>query len=404
MTRATVLFSIALLFPAARATAQTALTPISALHQAYTQRASITTNRQRLEEARRNAAAAGAYPATRLDLGHNLFNQIDIGGSPDLVLYQPIDVFGKTRALRRQGEAAVLTAQGTLRQGALDVQQEVLTAYANLLSAQRLLALARAQKDIAEAVRISTSKRVAARDLPAIQADRAALEVQRADQLVTDRLAAVEAARLRLAAALGIDKLPTEDDLAPFDRPSNPTKDPTASRPELLTLRSEAAQAVADERVARQGLVPDLEIQAGRSPFDQNPSQYNARLQLTATLWDNGATKNKIRAAEAHRKAAESALQDRLKSAQKDIAASKIELDAAEASVAGYAKLADGARSLLDRTQRGFELGANTLIDVLDARRALADAQELTINANLRRDLAIEGFLRSQGRLLEEPQ
>ncbi|GEM_PF-2869441 len=382
---------------------QTAFSPADALGQAFASRGSMTTNRQRLEEARRNAVAAGAYPATRLDLGKDLFNRADIMGSADLLVYQPLDVFGKARVLRRQGDAAVATALAAFRQGALDVQQEALTAYANLLSAQRLLALAQAQRDLAESVRISTAKRVEARDLPELQAARAELEVERADGLVKDREAAVEAARLRLSGALGTDALAIDTQLGALESPPAPPGDPTATRPELLTLRAEEAQAVADERVAKQALLPDLEIQAGRNSFNDAP-QYGARLQLTATLWDNGATRNRVRGAEARRKAAAAALADRVKAAQKDVAAAQVEFAAAERSVANYTKLANGARTLLERTQRGFELGANTLIDVLDARRALSDAQELAVNAQLRRDLAVEAVLRSQGRFLEEPK
>ena len=394
---------LGLLVLVARGAAQAPFSPADAVGQAFAQRGTITTNRQRLEEARRNAVASGAYPATRLDLGHNLFNKTDVMGSADFLLYQPLDVFGKSRTLRRQADAALATALAAFRQGALDVQQEALTAYASLLSAQRLLDLAKAQRDLAESVRVSTAKRVEARDLPEIQEARAALEVERADGLVKDREAAVEAARLRLAGALGADEVPSEAQLAAIELPADPTGDPTTARPELLTLRAEAAQATADERVAKQALLPDLEVQAGRNTFNE-PARYGARLQLTATLWDNGATKNRIRAAEARRKAAAAALDDRAKAAQKDIAAAKVEFAAAERSVASYNKLANGARTLLDRTQRGFELGANTLIDVLDARRALSDAQELAVNARLRRDLAVEAVLRSQGRFLEEPK
>ena len=389
---------LALLAASSSTLGQTALSATDAVRQAFAGRATIATNRQRLEEARRNAAAAGAYPATRLDLGTNLFNRTDINGSADLLVYQPLDVFGKTRALRGQGRAALATALAAFRQGALDVQQEALTAYANLLSAQRLLAGAKVQRDLAESVRASTEKRVAARDLPEIQGARSALEVQRADGLVADRRAAVEVARLRLAAALGTDTLPDEAQLAALESPSEPPGDPAAGRPELLALRAEAAQAVADERVAKQGLLPDLQIQAGRNSFEES-GRFNARLQLTATLWDNGATRDRIKAAEARRRAAEAALQDRLKGASKEIAAAQVEFAAAERSVRSYTNLAEGAQTLLERTQRGFDLGANTLVDVLDARRALADAQELMVNAQLRRDLAIEGVLRFEGTL-----
>lgn len=394
---------LALLIIPAAARGQKGFSALEAERQAFAGRATITTNRERLEEARRTASVLGAYPATRLDLGRNVFNGTDINGSADLLLYQPIDVFGKTRALRRQGEASYAVALAAFRQSALDVQQEVLTTYANLVSAQRLLASAVVQRDLAESVRVATAKRVEARDLPEIQGSRAALEVERTDQLVADRQAAVEATRLRLAAALGSEEVPPGAQLTSLEPPPEGGADPTIGRPELLTLRAEEAQAVADERVARQTLLPDLEIQAGRNSFDQS-ARYNARLQLTATLWDNGATRDRIRASEARRKASAAALEDRLKGARKDVAAAKVEFAAAERSVAGYQRLAEGAQTLLERTRRGFELGANSLIDVLDARRALAEAQELTVNAQLRRDLAVEAVLRSEGRFLEEPK
>ena len=393
---------IGLLAVSASAWAQTPFRSSDALREAYSRRASLTTNRQRLEEARRNAGAAGAYPATRLDLGKDLFNKADIMGSADFLVYQPLDVFGKGRTFRRQGDAAIAVALAAFRQGALDVQQEALTAYANLLAVQRLLEIARAQREVAASVADATGKRVAARDLPEIQAARAELELARADGLLADRKAAVEAARLRLAGALGTEALPDTATLEALVLPPE-AKDATMGRPELLSLQAEAALAAADERVARQALIPDLEIQAGRSSFNAAP-QYGARLQLTATLWDHGATRSRIRAAEARRKAAESALEDRVVAARKDVAAAEVEYAAAERSVATYARLSEGARTLLERTRRGFDLGASTLLDVLDARRALADAQELSVNAELRQDLAVEAVLRAKGRLLEEPK
>jgi len=381
---------------------QAPLSPKEALHQAFANRATIAASRQRLREAQNLASAAGAYPATRLDLGRDIFNQADIMGSADLLLYQPIDIFGKSRALRKQGDAGVTTAIASFRQGALDVQQEVLTAYANLLSAQRLLALAKSQRDLAESVRVATSKRVDARALAEVQGFRAALEVEKADGLVADREAAVVAASLRFAGALGAD-VAEDAQLAALDAPPDIPGDQTAQRPELMTLRADEAQAAADERVAKQGLLPDLEIQAGRSTFHA-PPEYGARLQLTANLWDHGANRSQARAAAARRKAATLALEDRQKAANKDIEAAKVELAAAEKAYANYTKLSDGTRTLLERTRLGFDLGGNTLTDVLDARRALSDAQELAVNAQLRRDLAIEGVLRAEGRFLEEPK
>lgn len=400
---------LALLALAATGRGQTAppaaplpFSPTAAVSQAFGARATITTNRQRLEEARRNAFALGSYPATRFDLGRNLFNDVDILGSADLLVYQPLDVFNKAGVYRNQGNAALAAALAAFRQGALNVQSEVLGAYASVGSAQRLLDVARRLRAIADELRSSAERRVAARDLPEIQAERARIEVQRADGLVADREAAVEVAKLRLAAALGSDTVPSDPQLPALDAPPVIAGDPTAGRPELLVLRTEVALAAADERVARVALLPDVEIQAGRNSFAL-PAQYGARLQITGTLYDNGATRNRRRAAAARKAAAFAALADRERGARKDIEASLAEYRASEASLARYNLLVGAAQTLLGRTQRGFELGASTLIDVLDARRALSDAQELVANAALRRDLAVAGVLTAEGRFLNDP-
>lgn len=374
---------------------------MEAIHRAFASRGALANARLRVLEARRNRDAAGAYPATRLDLGRG--TPVDIGGSADLLLYQPLDVFGKSRAAARQADALVATAVAAFRQRGLDIQQEALTAYANLASAQRLLAVAQTQRDLAAQVREATAKRVAARDLAEIQSLRADVELAKADQLVTDRQAAIEAARLRLAAALGTDDAPSDSTLPPLEPPPPPTQDLSLTRPELQSLRADQAAAEADARAARLSAYPDVEIQAGRAGFD-NPEEYGARLQLSFNLWDHGAARNLVRAADARKKAAQASYDDRLKAARKDVEAAQIELNAAQKSVQAYEKLAVSARDLLNRTQVGFELGASTLIEVIDARRTLTDGQELVVNAQLRRDLAVEGLLRAQGRFLEEPK
>ena len=89
------LSTLALLAASSAAPGQAPFSALEAERQAFGGRASIAANRQRLEEARRTAFASGAYPATRLDLGSNVFNQTDLNGSADLLVYQPLDVFAR---------------------------------------------------------------------------------------------------------------------------------------------------------------------------------------------------------------------------------------------------------------------------------------------------------------------
>ena len=57
-------------------------------------------------------------------------------------------------------------------------------------------------------------------------------------------------------------------------------------------------------------------------------------------------------------------------------------------SVGSVCVLAQGDSSRMPAPNKRIVIGASTLLDVLDARKVLSDAQELTVNAELRRDLA----------------
>ena len=95
-------------------------------------------------------------------------------------------------------------------------------------------------------------------------------------------------------------------------------------------------------------------------------------------------------------------LSDALKRISAEIEAARIQLDAAKKSLAAYTTLLVDVKELMEKTQRGFELGASTLIDVFDAKRALADAMEQRSTAQLNLDLATAELLRAQGQILGE--
>ena len=377
--------------------------PASAVSLAFKNRKSLASARQRVEEAQKLKTAAGAYPLARVEIANG--TRPDVSGGEDLSFFQPIDTFGKYKASRSAGEAALLAAQALLQQTSLDVQSDVLTAFANALAASRLLAASEIQLEIAKTLQVSTEKRVQAQSLPELQLTRAGIELQRAQQVMLDRKAGFESAKVRLASAMGVNPDPNWD----FSS-SQPVPDPFVDvsqglaqrRPDLLTLAADVEAAKADTRIQKLGLLPDFELQVRRSPWASDDNQYGARLQMVLPLWDYGANRSKRNAATLHVKVTEALFEDRLRQATQEVAAGMIDLAAARKSATMFGELANSAKQLLDKTQRGFELGATSLIDVLDARRALSDAQELTVNAQLRLDLARVTVYQAQGMLLKD--
>ncbi|MBI1334173.1 MAG: hypothetical protein GC165_14985 [Armatimonadetes bacterium] len=363
-------------------------------------------NRDKIRAARLQIAAAkntsnslGAFPMTRLEAGSG--TRPDVAGGEELTLFQPFDLFGKAKAARQGGDADIKVAEADFRQAELSVQTEVLTAYANLGSARQNLQNSKDQLDIVKAVEAATKSRVEARALPEIQLTRAQLEVEKANQSVLDRQADFDAALVKLRQTTGIsDPLETDANIEFISSPEVATG-PEKRRPELLALGAQMAGLRAEEKQAKLSLAPDVELQGRRSPW-ADPEMYGVRLQFVVPLWDHGASRQRQQAAKRKQDAAELEYADLLKQVQAEIEASKLQYEAAQKAVTTYQKLADGARDLLTKIQSGFELGASSLIEVWDAKRAYADALDELSAARLKRDLAATDLYAAEGQILGE--
>jgi cobalt-zinc-cadmium efflux system outer membrane protein len=374
-----------------------AQSPTDFVTRALNNRDSVKASLKLLDAAKRSASGLGASPATRLEAGSG--TRPDVNGGEDLTLFQPLDVFGKARGPRASGRAGIMIAESTVRQTKIDVQSEVLAALAAWSNVSRNLQTAQSQLELAMQLERATRARVQVRALPELQMTRVSLDVQRAEQVVVDRQAAVQSSLVKLKQVVG-------DSVGSIDPPSFQnidlsSSDPDRDRPELLLLASQRNSFLADEKTAKLGQLPDFELQARRSPW-ATPEAYGIRFQFVIPLYDQGAARNKASAA--HQQADATSLQysDSKKKISAEIEAANINIVAAKKSFVAYTKLVNGVKELTDKTQRGFELGANTLMDVLDAKRALSDALEQQSNAQLSVDLAISELLRSQGQILGE--
>ena len=370
------------------------------VREAFSHRQIVVSARFRVLASEKERDSMSAWPATKLEAGNG--TRPDVSGGEDLTLTQPIDLFGKSRAARAQGQAEVRRAKASYRQTLLDVQGETIRALLELKSAESLVKSTEEQLAIAKKLNESTVIRVQARTLPEIQITRAGLEVKRVLQSLADRQAALQSAKKRLFSACGADiEPPSSADLSSSLLIETDLK---ITRPDLLTIQADIDLANAEARQSKLSLFPDFEIQARRSPWSGDEQQYGARFQFSFPLWDNFSSRFKESAATARKRSAMAQMSDSLFGAQKEVEAAEIDLANAESAVKSYQSLKVDVLDLLSKTQRGFELGASTLVDVLDAKRALTEAQEAVIEAELRRGLALESLLRAKGIVLGEPK
>lgn len=258
------------------------------------------------------------------------------------------------------------------------------------------------QLQTAEQVLAATQARVSAQALPEIQKERASLDVERYTQALADQRAAVQSKRIRLQQTLGSPGLnPGEVTLTPIPRPQS-TPNLNATRPDLLSLRAQRLGAESDGKVANLSFLPDLELQARRAPWSSADQQYGVRLQLFFSLWDHGATRARIQSDRQQQQSFVLAEQDTLARADSEVAIAKVLADNSQKSVASYARLERGASELLKKVRRGFELGASSLLEVLDAQRAVNDVREQLSAAQLNADMANISLIVASGILILE--
>lgn len=365
-----------LLLPALGA-GQEVWTPQRVLETAFSHRSIIVSAKLKLEQAKSGLSALGAYLPTRVEFGKG--TEPDVSGGEDFLIAQPIDLFGKTRAFRYSGEAAVLSSAAALRQTQLDVQGEVLSAYADFYSANQLLESGRSNLEIASKVFDATKKRVDQGDLAPTQLLRANLDLNRYRQELSLREGTRRAARARFAGALGLpeDKLPERVSDSVFLDGVPLVGD---NRPDLLQATADIDSALADGRIARASQFPDIELQFRRAPFG-SPEQYGARIQFVLPLWDWGAGANRRRSAHLAELAGRAIFSDKKANSAAEITATKAELDTAMGASKSLEQLEKDALNVLQKEQRGFALGAASLLDVLEASRSVREIEESRIDA-----------------------
>ena len=355
----------------------------------------------RLSQAKHSSRALGAFPTTRLSVGYT--SDVETGGSDDdLVLSQPIDLFGRTSALRRSGKALVAEAEASVRQIALDVQTEVVDAYVAAVSTSELAKSARAVQSVYEQLHEATRLRVEGGVAPGFHLTQVSLDLEQARLRSEQRQAESEAALKKLEAVTGMTDLRSFQGAFPELAPA--LVDSAALQrhlPELLSLEAQAQLAEADAAISRASGRPELEVQGRRTPWQERDDRYGLRIQLSIPLFDHGRVAAETRAAGLKAAAARKTLADALRLAEGEVQAAQIEYETARAQAGKYERLVGLAKELVERLRPGLTEQATTLIEVLDATRVLRDLEQAYVEAKTRLAQSQARLVRATGHILE---
>jgi outer membrane protein TolC len=368
-----------------------------ALLLARANRPSVTAAQNRLQSARLTSRALGTFPATSLFVGYS--SPAEVGGSDDdLVLVQPVDIFGRTAAARAAGRAMVMKAEAELLKVHADLQFEVFERYSEAVAAKALAESATESQEIARRLYDSIKSLVDEGRLPGVQLTRVEVEHERA-KLTTNQRQAELAANIQGLA--GLVNVPS-DKLAIGGFPEVAIGSlATGRRPDLMVLAAEVSAAQAEAWAARLIAMPELELQGRRTAWQETDQKYGVRVQLSFPLFDYGKSRAESGAAQRLVTAARQSEQDAIRLADSELAAAKIEFDAATRQVIQFEAIAKTTHDLVEKSRIGFTERAVTLIELLEATRALREVDESMAESKLRLAKAQANYLRASGQVLE---
>ncbi len=322
-------------------------------------------------------AGAGAFSGTTLTLARAFGSRNTAGFDEDVILSQIVEL-GK-RGSRVAGARADIEAATFDRAGVgTDLEFAIRSAYFDALRFDVELNLAMQSLARAQKFEAAAQAGFTAGDVPRANVVRAQVETARAE---SDVRTAQSERRIRLAALRSL--LGMADD-APIQTSDTLSFKPVSYElPALLqvalagradvrsaraTLRSKQASAAAARALGR----PDAFIEARRAgivAYNGNPNGTSVRVGVTIPLFDFGRNRASAAEARANVQDGQGTLDTALRTARLDVTTTFERLMAAQRAVQGFdqGRLAR-ATELLDMAQTGYERGANSYLELLDAQ------------------------------------
>lgn len=306
------------------------------------------------------------------------------GAESTFTLSQEVEVFGQRRARIRVADRQLHGAELDRALAGLDLVRDVQIAYYDALAANELVAIESERLRTAESLNSSVARRVQAARDPLMAGARAQSGLAEARIAVARAEANAATARARLASYFGADDgfsltsadfgLPSAEDhqhAAPDDA------NPQLAR--LVTAREAARASTALERsLGYQN--PTLSFGYRRFEERSGDGALVAGVSIPLGIFDrNQGAVDRSRADERRAgfelEAGRRAIMREFSALQRAIVTDAAAIRDSEASVIPEAERA------LALAREGYDRGAFTYLDVLDAQRALADARERRVEA-----------------------
>ena len=187
-----------------------------------------------------------------------------------------------------------------------------------------------------------------------------------------------------------------------------------AEQKNLTLLSSRITKDIAKDNISLQssGHLPSLTLDGGYTLAEQKNSDvssqdfdsdnFNIGLNLSVPIYSGGATSSLTKQAEFDFVAASQNLEASYRSVVKDVRAFNNNINASIGALRAYEQTVVSAKSALEATEAGFDVGTRTIVDVLDSTRNLYDANKNLSDARYNYILSVLQLREAVGTLNEQ--
>lgn len=300
-----------------------------------------------------------------------------------VALSQRLELGGKRHARVAAARAELGVAGLRLAVQRAELERAARERFAEAYAAKEKVSLAEAALDRARDLAQVANTLVDAGREPPLRASRARAALAEAEAGLIAARVDYDNAKRALGAVWGAAVAPV-DVVGPWELPLAPadlTPDPTQSLDlELAEAESRSAQAFV--RRERTLATPDVTIQAGLRRYDTGDRAFTAGISAPLPLFDQN--RGAVAAAQSDALAAEARQRQELAEAVRRARDARAALTASEARLRALQDTAvPQAREALRLARLGYDAGKFTLLDVLDAEAAFAEAQAALVEARL---------------------
>lgn len=306
------------------------------------------------------------------------------GAETTFSLSQEIELGGRRSARIRLADRELHGAELERAVRGLDLIRDVQTAYYNALAAGELVLIAEERLRTAEALNTSVARRVAAARDPLMAGARAEAGLAEARIALTRARAAAANARATLASLLGGD---TGFALIPADfalprAGEHDHAEPGEAAPDLARLAAARDRANAAINVERSLAWQNPTLSFGYRQFaaDDDEGALVAGVSIPLGIFDRN--QGAVARARAEQRRAEFDLEAGRRSLMREFAALQRAISADAAAISSTEdEVIPQAERALGLAQDGYNRGAFSYLDVLEAQRALTDARQARVDA-----------------------